>query len=285
MSRNVTRALLVAAAALTINTAANAAYFVRPYLAYDGEVVDGLILNGATSSSQSFSNDFVSLQSEANLADGTVKAYLDMNGPSSSFGVAAGVIGEQIRYFGETGTAVEFNFDFDGTISAYQDLLGGNEPAGDRQILIDAYFAVYDSSVGATWDNWSVGGSNSQFALISQNILLPFSSSDEYFYEDVFNDELGGILNLVSGNSYDIFASYNLIAIAGSDPGYVTMDFLSTGRLGISDDQFTSQSGDFLGFAQTPAVVPEPASWAMLIAGFGLIGAAARRRRQATVLA
>jgi hypothetical protein len=25
--------------------------------------------------------------------------------------------------------------------------------------------------------------------------------------------------------------------------------------------------------------VPEPASWAMLIAGFGLVGAAARRRR------
>ena len=32
----------------------------------------------------------------------------------------------------------------------------------------------------------------------------------------------------------------------------------------------------------TPSVaVPEPASWAMLIAGFGLVGAAARRRRTA----
>jgi hypothetical protein len=29
--------------------------------------------------------------------------------------------------------------------------------------------------------------------------------------------------------------------------------------------------------------VPEPASWAMMIAGFGLVGAAARRRRPATV--
>ncbi|WP_188946532.1 hypothetical protein, partial [Polymorphobacter multimanifer] len=138
MSRIVTRALLIATAALTINTAANAAYFVRPYLSYDGEIVDGLILNGDTSSSQSFSNGFVSLQSEANLSDGTVKAYLDMSGPSTSFGIAAGVIGERIRYFGETGTDVEFNFNIDGTISAYQDLLGGTEPAGDRQILINA---------------------------------------------------------------------------------------------------------------------------------------------------
>jgi hypothetical protein len=30
-----------------------------------------------------------------------------------------------------------------------------------------------------------------------------------------------------------------------------------------------------------PAVVPEPATWAMLIAGFGLVGAAMRRRRTA----
>lgn len=31
--------------------------------------------------------------------------------------------------------------------------------------------------------------------------------------------------------------------------------------------------------------IPEPASWAMLIAGFGLVGAIARRRRSAVVMA
>ena len=49
---------------------------------------------------------------------------------------------------------------------------------------------------------------------------------------------------------------------------------------------FVSQSGEAGGwFAQsiTPGIpaVPEPASWAMLIAGFGLVGAVARRRRTA----
>jgi hypothetical protein len=34
--------------------------------------------------------------------------------------------------------------------------------------------------------------------------------------------------------------------------------------------------------ASGTGVVPEPASWAMLIAGFGLVGATAHRRRAVT---
>jgi PEP-CTERM motif len=33
----------------------------------------------------------------------------------------------------------------------------------------------------------------------------------------------------------------------------------------------------------TQGAIPEPASWAMLITGFGLVGAARRRQRLATV--
>ncbi len=43
----------------------------------------------------------------------------------------------------------------------------------------------------------------------------------------------------------------------------------------------------YAGLTETvlPPAVPEPASWAMLIAGFGLVGAAARRRRMVRVTA
>jgi hypothetical protein len=41
-------------------------------------------------------------------------------------------------------------------------------------------------------------------------------------------------------------------------------------------------SGDLLS-TTAMAAVPEPASWAMLVGGFGLVGAAMRRRRQETV--
>ena len=47
--------------------------------------------------------------------------------------------------------------------------------------------------------------------------------------------------------------------------------------LGLNNDA----SYEKLVFTNVGGSVPEPASWAMLIAGFGLVGAAARRRRAA----
>jgi hypothetical protein len=55
------------------------------------------------------------------------------------------------------------------------------------------------------------------------------------------------------------------------------LDFVFTGGkttgLGVAFDNFNPGTGP-------DAPIPEPASWAMLIAGFGLVGAAARRRRR-----
>lgn len=49
---------------------------------------------------------------------------------------------------------------------------------------------------------------------------------------------------------------------------------------GITTSSPAGAGGAFLQLAST-AAVPEPASWTMLITGFGLVGAAARRRRTA----
>ncbi len=58
-------------------------------------------------------------------------------------------------------------------------------------------------------------------------------------------------------------------------PGYVNMIFDTFGSLG--DDAGYLDNLIIQGYSD--AVVPEPASWAMLISGFGLVGLAARRRR------
>ena len=46
-------------------------------------------------------------------------------------------------------------------------------------------------------------------------------------------------------------------------------------------DGYRTATGVAVSLSGSAAVVPEPASWAMLVAGFGLVGAVARRRRTA----
>ncbi len=61
----------------------------------------------------------------------------------------------------------------------------------------------------------------------------------------------------------------------------------NTGLTNMRDSAFTYDynQGLVTGFNDGVAGVPEPATWAMLIAGFGLVGGAMRRRRQGAVSA
>ena len=87
---------------------------------------------------------------------------------------------------------------------------------------------------------------------------------------------LNGNLLAASGGGFTSWT--NFAANSGFASGTNTLTFNVT--------NFGQASGNPSGlrveFVQSnAAVVPEPASWAMLIAGFGLVGAAARRRRLA----
>jgi hypothetical protein len=55
-----------------------------------------------------------------------------------------------------------------------------------------------------------------------------------------------------------------------------TLSFVANGNLPVPPFALL----DGVTFSQEVAAVPEPSNWAMLIAGFGMIGFAARRRRQ-----
>ncbi len=81
--------------------------------------------------------------------------------------------------------------------------------------------------------------------------------------------------------------SYALICFAGgiftcsNDPGSA---FLIGTDYFTGDYDFVAGNGPLLVATAVPGV-PEPTSWAMLIAGFGLTGAALRRRKSARVAA
>lgn len=102
------------------------------------------------------------------------------------------------------------------------------------------------------------------------------------------------VLSLPAGtNSCGVGCFSTLAAWQAANPGFLVYGLstgigsgwsgsFSGGVDNIAYDFGTAGSGSF---NFEVAAVPEPASWAMMIAGFGLLGAAARRRNAKTVLA
>ena len=62
-------------------------------------------------------------------------------------------------------------------------------------------------------------------------------------------------------------------------PGGVTAFYRFDAGVNLDEITFTPGSISSVSLYSTGPAVPEPATWAMMIGGFGLLGAAARRRR------
>jgi hypothetical protein len=76
----------------------------------------------------------------------------------------------------------------------------------------------------------------------------------------------------------------NFVAPTLGTAGWVTLAGLGSnvGENGVSVQFVHDSSWVFVSEVQLFGVVPEPASWAMLITGFGLVGAAMRKQRRRT---
>jgi hypothetical protein len=120
-------------------------------------------------------------------------------------------------------------------------------------------------------DNWASGATSIAFGTLFPEVLEA----------NIINAL--GVLSLgrpvedplVQGafNSLFNFYEYQFTA-PGGGIGFAAGDSFSI--IGFTDGKFIGRGQSFV----TPitAAIPEPASWAMLIAGFGLVGAVARRR-------
>jgi hypothetical protein len=102
------------------------------------------------------------------------------------------------------------------------------------------------------------------------------------FHSLLFTDPTLNVYGTVGSGNFAIFLPANLIGNYNSNVIYFAFDDTAVPGVGIDSDY-----DDFVVRATfTPdstGVVPEPASWAMMIIGFGLTGQLARRRRNTLV--
>ena len=168
-----------------------------------------------------------------------------------------------------------------------------------RQGLNDVDFTLGNAAFGGFFtDRDGTGEGFFGFADYDQSIISDFDNGQSA------NDAsclLGGFFG--TAQFCNLGRGLNEVSVAGGDSGgpsfingklaLVTSYGLSFGAgFGDITPGLQSSFGEFNGFVPVgihrdfiAGAVPEPASWAMLIIGFGLTGAAMRRRRQAVVAA
>lgn len=118
-----------------------------------------------------------------------------------------------------------------------------------------------------TWFDFDITGTSVAVGSVYTAVLTTTASARNAV-------TFGPNLNIFTGQPLtgDAYAGGKLIATVDPDAnGYCN-------RSGICDLSFRVTG-------TTPAAVPEPAGWAMMVGGFGLLGAALRRRRPAAALA
>jgi hypothetical protein len=136
-------------------------------------------------------------------------------------------------------------------------------------------------------------GSTANFGAVQANgtYSVNFGPSDAFSFVLGSLDTYNSLTLVYEGGATQTYAGGQIVndlsfpsgnQISGETNGVVTYRVTSGPRL--VGATFTSSSNSFEFDNLALAAVPEPATWAMMIGGFGLIGAASRRRATAKVV-
>lgn len=105
---------------------------------------------------------------------------------------------------------------------------------------------------------------------------------------DIYNNHDGQLGGDVLFTFFDGLSTTSQTVTIDANPGFQTFIFNRIGLVSVSFVATTTnevQTDNFVLDASGPAAVPEPATWALMLSGFGLVGSALRRRRRATLAA
>lgn len=247
--------------------------------------------------------EIASMTATADLSTGTVRAtatIVDGGFPSMQAG-GSGRLRDTLWFTNTTENwlSISYRVEVDGAISGFPSAQGGQAsfdasaglyvPESQGCTVLaqcigfeplaggasgSAFRAEYRNSIGLTFVD-PLG--NSRFWTVTTN---PGHDADA----GLFDFTMSTTLWVPPGETTLTIEPFLRFPVCGGQSG--TCGFGNSGKVRLGDApqglSWTSESGVFLSALAgpgTPGAIPEPASWALLIAGFGLVGGVARRRR------
>jgi hypothetical protein len=250
----------------------------------------GLVVAGSLSASTAQAAEIVVAQS-ALTADGnyyTNSIGSNTLGPNDDSSTSQIDLGFDFTFFGKTYSSLYINnngnVSFDNRVSAYVP----TGPTGVNVPIISAWFGDVDTrGTDSGLVHW-------QFDTANQLVI----TWDKVGYYDIKSDALASFQMVIRGDAFDTPAGEGTIGFFYQDMPWEVTETSLTSAIGFGDGEGNSVilegsntaglndvvanthiwfNGDLAPVPPTPAV-PEPATWAMMIGGFALVGASMRRR-------